>query len=143
MVIGIISSSKYKEQIKELQKYINNLNHKCLILNASDDLVENCEYLVRAIQKGKVEKGITLDEYGVAPFMYIAKTPKIVVAQVTDEYSAYMTCAHNNATVLAFSGEISTVHQIKNMINAFVNSKYEGGRHNVRINMLDVLLGEQ
>jgi galactose-6-phosphate isomerase len=139
MTIGIISNAKFKEYTKEVQKHITNLNHKCLILNAADNLMENCEMLVRAIKKGKVERGITIDDYGTAPFMYIAKTHGLVVAQITDEHSAYMTCSHNNATVLSFAGEISSLHQIKTMITAFINSKYEGGRHKVRINMLNIL----
>jgi galactose-6-phosphate isomerase len=143
MTIGIISNSKFKEYLKEIQKSITNLGHKCLILSASDDLIENCEFLVRAIKKGKVERGITIDDYGTVPFMYIAKTPGIVVAQISDEHSAHMTCAHNNATVLSFGAEIVTLHQIKNMITSFINSKYEGGRHKVRIDMLDVLMEGQ
>ncbi|MDR1991401.1 MAG: RpiB/LacA/LacB family sugar-phosphate isomerase [Mycoplasmataceae bacterium] len=139
MTIGLISSDKYKNYLKEIQKKITNLNHKCFILNASSDMVENCELLVRNIQKGKVERGIAIDDYGIMPFMYIAKTPKIIVAQIADEHSAHMTCAHNNATVLSFGGEISTLHQIQNMIMAFINSKYEGGRHKVRIDMLNTL----
>jgi galactose-6-phosphate isomerase len=139
MIIGIISNEKYKNYLKEIQKHIANLNHKCIILNASHDLNENCELLVRAIQKNKIERGIAIDDYGTLPFMYIAKIPRIVVAQIADEHSAHMTCAHNNATVLTFGGEISTLHQIKNMINAFLNSQYEGGRHQVRIDMLNTL----
>ncbi|MDR0740046.1 MAG: RpiB/LacA/LacB family sugar-phosphate isomerase [Mycoplasmataceae bacterium] len=139
MTIGLISNIKYKDYLKELQKSIASSGHKAIILNVSDDILENCELLVRAIQKGKVERGVTIDDYGIVPFMYIAKTHGIVVAQIADEHSAYMTCSHNNATVLSFGGEISTLHQIKNMITAFINSTYEGGRHRVRINMLDIL----
>ncbi|MDR1234461.1 MAG: RpiB/LacA/LacB family sugar-phosphate isomerase [Mycoplasmataceae bacterium] len=143
MTIGLISNTKYKEYLKELQKTIALLGHRAIILNASDNILENCELLVRALQKKKVERGIAIDDYGTIPFMYIAKTPKMVVAQIADEHSAHMTCAHNNATVLSFGGEISTLHQIKNMTTAFINSKYEGGRHKVRIDMLDILMERQ
>ncbi|MDR0674839.1 MAG: RpiB/LacA/LacB family sugar-phosphate isomerase [Mycoplasmataceae bacterium] len=143
MTIGIISNTKFKNYLEEIQKYITSLKHKCLVLNGGKNFIDDCELLVRAIQKGKVTRGITIDDYGTVPFMYIAKTSGIVVAQIADEHSAHMTCAHNNATVLSFGGEISTLHQMKNMINAFINSVYEGERHKVRIEMLDILMENQ
>ncbi|MDR2369407.1 MAG: RpiB/LacA/LacB family sugar-phosphate isomerase [Mycoplasmataceae bacterium] len=143
MTIGIISSAKFKDCAKELQKYISYLSHKCLLLSTGDDLIESCELLVRAIQKDKVQIGITIDDYGIVPFMYMAKTPKIVVAQISDEYSARMTCAHNHANVLSFGKEVLTLHLIKSMITTFINTQYEGGRHKVRINMLNTLIGNK
>jgi galactose-6-phosphate isomerase len=73
--------------------------------------------------------------------MYIAKTKGIVVAEITDEHSARMTCEHNNTTVLSFGSEISSMHQIEKMVTAFLNAQYEGGRHQVRIDMMNTLMG--
>jgi galactose-6-phosphate isomerase len=143
MTIGLIANKKYHHYLLEVQKVIASLKHKAVIINGGDDILGDCEALVRDIKSNKVDRGIAIDDYGTVPFMYVAKTKGIVVAQIADEHSAHMTCAHNNATVLSFGGEISTLHQIENMVRAFVLSKYEGGRHKVRIDMLDTLLGGQ
>ncbi|MDR3330308.1 MAG: RpiB/LacA/LacB family sugar-phosphate isomerase [Mycoplasmataceae bacterium] len=143
MKIGLISNEKFKSYSKDISLTINSLGHKAIILNRSNDLLKNCDALTEAIKKGRIDRGITIDDYGTIPFMFIAKTKGIVVAQIADEHSAFMTCAHNNATILAFGGEISTLHQIKNMVKAFISSQYDGGRHKVRIDMLDTMLEGQ
>jgi galactose-6-phosphate isomerase len=143
MTIGLIANKKYHSYLLKVQKVITSLKHKAIIIGDGKNVLDDCEALIGAIQSGKVDRGIAIDDYGTVPFMYIAKTKSIVVAQIADEHSAHMTCAHNNATVLSFGGEISTLHQIENMVKSFVLSKYEGGRHKVRIDMLDTLLGGQ
>jgi galactose-6-phosphate isomerase len=140
MNIGLISDKKNEKLLRTLQTFINAKGHKALILNASDDLIINCKNLALSIKSKKVERGITLDDYGILPFMYLGKIKDVVVAEISDEHSAYMTCSHNNATVLTFGALISTEHMLKCMIESFLNSHYEGSRHKVRIDMLSTLL---
>ncbi len=57
----------------------------------------------------------------------------------SDVYSAKMSKVHNNANVLCFGTLVVGFGLAKELINAFLNNEYEGGRHNVRIEMLDKL----
>lgn len=143
MKIGLISDKKNLSLLKVIEKLINKVGHHAVILNTSDDLLINCKNLVNKIKLGNVERGIAIDDYGILPFMYLGKIKDIVVAEISDEHSAYMTCSHNNATVLSFGSLISTEYMIKNMVISFLNSHYEGTRHRVRIDMLSTLLEKQ
>ncbi|MDE7433655.1 MAG: RpiB/LacA/LacB family sugar-phosphate isomerase [Mycoplasmoidaceae bacterium] len=75
--------------------------------------------------------------------MYLSKHKGIVVAEINDEHSARMTTEHNNSSILTFGTKISTVHQMKKMIDKFLAASYEGGRHKVRIDMMDTLLEKE
>ena len=143
MKIGLISDKKNINLLKVVVKLITSKGHHATILNVSDDLLKNCKNLVNHLQSRKVDRGIAIDDYGILPFMYLGKIKDIVVAEISDEHSAYMTCSHNNATILTFGALISTEHMIKAMVNSFLDSSYEGSRHKVRIDMLSTLLEKQ
>ncbi|GHU27783.1 galactose-6-phosphate isomerase subunit LacA 2 [Bacilli bacterium] len=140
MKIGLISNKINEANINQLVDLIKQMHHEPVVLNNHDAFINNCDELIKNIQTKNVSRGIVIDDYGVLPFMYIAKTTGIVVAEITDEHSARMTCEHNNATVLSFGSKISTMHQIKNMVASFLNAQYEGGRHQVRIDMMNTLM---
>ncbi|MDR2823489.1 MAG: RpiB/LacA/LacB family sugar-phosphate isomerase [Mycoplasmataceae bacterium] len=139
MKIGLISDIKNLTIIKELAIHINKSGHKAVMLNCNDDLIKNANSLRENLQLNKVERGIAVDDFGIAPFMYLSKFENIVVAEITDEHSSRMTCEHNNATVLSFGSNILTIYQMKKLITAFLNAEYEGGRHKVRIDMMNTL----
>ncbi|GHU47230.1 galactose-6-phosphate isomerase subunit LacA 2 [Bacilli bacterium] len=141
MKIGLISNQANEANINLLVNLIDQMHHEPVVLNKHDAFINNCDELIKNIQTKNIERGIVIDDYGILPFMYIAKTKGIVVAEISDEHSARMTCEHNNATVLSFGSEISTMHQIKNMVQSFLNAQYEGGRHQVRIDMMNTLMG--
>nr|QRZ36059.1 replication protein [Lactococcus lactis subsp. lactis] len=71
------------------------------------------------------------------PFMVATKIKGMVAAEVSDERSAYMTRGHNNARMITVGAEIVGDELAKNIAKAFVNGKYDGGRHQVRVDMLN------
>lgn len=143
MKIGLISDKKNEHLLKLLIKVIDAKKHEAIILNIADDILSNCKNLINKIKTKKIDRGITIDDYGILPFMYLGKNKDIVVAEISDEHSAYMTCSHNNATILTFGSLISTEHMIKCMLISFLDSSYEGARHKVRIDMLSKLLEKE
>jgi ribose 5-phosphate isomerase B len=54
----------------------------------------------------------------------------------TDEYGARMARSHNDANVLALRGRRMDVEQNLSIIETFLNGKYEGGRHQRRLDMI-------
>ena len=90
-----------------------------------------------AVTKGEIEKGIILDDFGIAPFMICSKQKGIVCAQVADEHSAKMTRDHNNTSIITIGYEITGEALAKSICNVFAESNYSGGRHQVRVDMLN------
>ena len=81
--------------------------------------------------------GIVIDAYGAGPFMVATKIKGMVAAEVSDERSAYMTRGHNNSRMITMGSEIVGEGLAKNIAKGFVNGKYDGGRHQIRVDMLN------
>ncbi|WP_159721058.1 galactose-6-phosphate isomerase subunit LacA [Streptococcus halichoeri] len=81
--------------------------------------------------------GIVVDAYGVGPFMVATKIKGMIAAEVSDERSAYMTRAHNNARMITLGAEIVGPGLAKHIAADFVNGSYDAGRHQIRVDMLN------
>ena len=89
------------------------------------------------VNKDEQNLGIVIDAYGAGPFMVATKVKGMVAAEVSDERSAYMTRGHNNARMITVGAEIVGDELAKNIAKGFVNGKYDGGRHQIRVDMLN------
>jgi len=89
------------------------------------------------VNKDEQNLGIVIDAYGAGPFMVATKIKGMVAAEVSDERSAYMTRGHNNARMITVGAEIVGDVLAKNIAKGFVNGKYDGGRHQIRVDMLN------
>lgn len=81
--------------------------------------------------------GIAVDGYGVGSFITATKMKGMIAASVSDERSAYMTCEHNNARMITLGEKIIGSELAFNIVSQFLNSSYEGGRHQIRVDMLN------
>ncbi|MCD3406321.1 galactose-6-phosphate isomerase subunit LacA, partial [Streptococcus equi subsp. zooepidemicus] len=81
--------------------------------------------------------GIMVDAYGAGPFMVATKLKGMIAAEVSDERSAYMTRGHNNARMITLGARIVGEELAKNIAKAFVVGSYDGGRHQIRVDMLN------
>ena len=101
------------------------------------DFVDVTLAVASEVNKDEQNLGIVIDAYGAGPFMVATKIKGMVAAEVSDERSAYMTRGHNNARMITVGAEIVGDELAKNIAKAFVNGKNDGGRHQVRVDMLN------
>ena len=101
------------------------------------DFVDVTLAVAAEVNKQEETLGIVIDAYGAGPFMVATKIKGMVAAQVTDERSAYMTRGHNNSRMITMGAEIVGEGLAKNIAKGFVNGKYDGGRHQIRVDMLN------
>lgn len=100
-------------------------------------MVDNTLAVANAVKTNEDNLGIMIDAYGVGPFMVATKVKGMVAAEVSDERSAYMTRGHNNARMITMGSEIVGDLLAKNIVKGFVTGKYDGGRHQIRVDMLN------
>ena len=67
------------------------------------------------------------------------KVNGMVSAEISDERSAYMTREHNNARMLALGSHILGDQLALNIVDQFLAARYAGGRHQVRVDMLNAM----
>lgn len=101
------------------------------------DFVDVTLAVAAEVNRQEENLGIVIDAYGAGPFMVATKIKGMVAAEVSDERSAYMTRGHNNSRMITMGAEIVGEGLAKNIAKGFVNGKYDGGRHQIRVDMLN------
>lgn len=101
------------------------------------DFVDVTLAVASEVNKDEQNLGIVIDAYGAGSFMAATKIKGMVAAEVSDERSAYMTRGHNNSRMITVGAEIVGDELAKNIAKGFVNGKYDGGRHQIRVDMLN------
>ncbi|MFL0248827.1 galactose-6-phosphate isomerase subunit LacA [Clostridium neuense] len=104
------------------------------------NLVQSSSLVAEAIMKKEADRGVAIDEYGAGSFMVGAKHKGIICAEVSDEHSAKMTSQHNSANMLAIGAGIVGKKLAEGMLDAYIKEKYAGGRHQIRVDMLNKML---
>ncbi len=85
--------------------------------------------------------GVLVCGTGIGISIAANKVPGIRCALVSNEYSAEMTKRHNNANMLAFGGRVTGPDLAKNILDAYINAEFEGGRHQKRIDKITAIEG--
>ncbi|MDQ7156761.1 galactose-6-phosphate isomerase subunit LacA, partial [Staphylococcus warneri] len=101
------------------------------------DFVDSTLAIAKEVQKNDDNLGIAIDAFGVGSFMTATKIKGMIAAEVSDERSAYMTRGHNNSKMITMGSEIVGDTLAKNVVKGFVNGHYDGGRHQIRVDMLN------
>ena len=135
----VIGANKEGLRLKEVVKNFL-IGENFEVVDVSDengDFVDVTLAVAAEVNKGESNLGIVIDAYGAGPFMVATKIKGMVAAEVSDERSAYMTRGHNNARMITMGAEIVGDELAKNIAKGFVNGKYDGGRHQIRVDMLN------
>jgi galactose-6-phosphate isomerase len=105
-----------------------------------EDWLDTIVKTVGYVQKDPANnRAILLDEDGTLPYIAACKQKGIVAAQLFDEHTAKMTRAHNNTSVISLGAGITALDQMHILAKRFLESKYDGGRHQIRVDMLEVM----
>ena len=97
------------------------------------------EKVCNAITEGKQDLGILVCGTGIGMSMAANKINGIRAAHVTDSFSARMTKMHNNANVICLGGRITGLEIASDIVEAYLNAEFQGGRHENRVNKVMAL----
>ncbi len=99
------------------------------------------EWAKKLVGKVLEEKtfGILMCGSGIGVCMTANRFKGIRAALCRDEDDAKMTRLHNNANVICLAGRKTPVEQMKKMVDVFLATPFEGGRHQTRIELFDSL----
>lgn len=135
----IIGADKAGVALKDVVKaYLLELGHEVIDVTEADrDFVDTTLAVAKKVLSNDDNLGIVIDAYGAGPFMVATKIKGMIAAEVSDERSAYMTRGHNNARMITMGAEIVGPGVAKNIAKGFVEGEYDGGRHQIRVDMLN------
>ena len=106
---------------------------------------ESCDYPVfvlpaaEAVASGECERGILVCSTGIGVSIAANKVKGIRCAHCHDTYSAKYTRLHNDANMLAFGQKIIGDGLMLEIVETFLNTEFEGGRHQRRIDKIKAI----
>ncbi len=89
-----------------------------------------------SVVSGECECAILVCGTGIGMSIAANKVKGIRAAHVTDSFSARMTKEHNNANVICLGERITGVEIANDIVNAYLNAEFAGGRHENRVNKI-------
>lgn len=96
-----------------------------------------------AVQKGDCELGILVCGTGIGMSITANKINGIRAAVCHDELTAEMARRHNNANVLCLPADLVGDALMRRIVDVYLKTRYEGGRHEARIKKIEKIEEEQ
>ncbi len=93
------------------------------------------------VASGDCQLGIILCGTGQGIMMAANKVKGIRCGVCSDLFSAEMIRAHNNANMLSMGARVINETEAMQIAEVFLNTEFEGGRHGLRVDMIDALEG--
>jgi ribose 5-phosphate isomerase B len=105
----------------------------------SVDYPDFAESVARAVATGEFDRGLLFCGSGIGMAMAANKVPGIRAASVVDETSARLSRQHNDANVLALGERLTGPGLARDLVNTFLDTPFDGGRHQRRVDKISAL----
>ena len=113
------------------------------VTDVGTNSTESCDYpdiahaLCEKITDGTHRLGILICGTGIGMSIAANKHVGIRAACCSDAFSAELTRRHNDANVLCFGARVVGLGTALQLVDAFLNTDYEGGRHQRRVDLVN------
>jgi ribose 5-phosphate isomerase B len=140
MKIAIGNDHSAVEMKNVIMEYVREMGHE--VVNFGTDSSESCDYpkfgekVGRAVASGEYDCGILICGTGVGISLAANKVNGVRAAVCSDVTTAHLVKEHNNANILAFGARIVGTELAKDMVKAYLNAEFMGGRHAQRVDMI-------
>ena len=105
---------------------------------------ESCDYpdfAAKAVAAGKCDRGIVICTTGIGISIAANKVKGVRCAHCADCLQAEMTRRHNDANMMAIGAGFTGPNMAERMVEAFLSTEFEGGRHARRVEKMMALEG--
>ena len=130
---------------KEKLALIKHLNNKEIIVKdfgcdseSSVDYPDYAHAVCKEIQNSNFDLGILICGSGIGISIAANRNKGIRAALCCSEFHAEMSRKHNNANILSLGARFLSFEKMIEVINIWLEEKFEGGRHENRIYKLDL-----
>jgi ribose 5-phosphate isomerase B len=121
----------------KLVELVARLGHE--VLDVGSFSADSCDYpditaaVARKVSPGEAERGILLCGSGIGMCIAANKIPGIRAAPCHDDLTAEMSRRHNDLNVLCLSADMLGERLIDRLVEVWLNTPFEGGRHSRRL----------
>ena len=140
MKIGIGNDHSALELKAEIIDFLKEKGHE--VVDYGTNSPESCDYpiygekVARAVAAGEVEKGILICGTGLVISLAANKVEGIRAVVCSEPFTAKMSRAHNDCNILAFGARVVGAELAKMIVDTWLNTEFEGGRHQRRVDLI-------
>ena len=141
MKISLASDHGGLQLKNQIGDYLKQLGHT--VCDCGTFTAESCDYpdfaraAATAVASGKCERGVIVCTTGIGVSMVANKVKGVRCALCVNADMAHMTRAHNDANVLALGQKYVDFETAKQIVDEFLSTEFEGGRHAERVNKIE------
>ncbi|NIT54850.1 MAG: ribose 5-phosphate isomerase B [Aliifodinibius sp.] len=147
MIIPIASDHAGFEAKEKVKTWLEEMDHMPVDFGThSEESVDYPDFAVQVAEKvneGEHDKGILICGSGQGMCMTANKYKNVRAALVYDDNSAKMTRQHNNANILCLPGRELSEENLKKIVEIWLNTDFDGGRHERRVNKIHDLTDKE
>ena len=92
--------------------------------------------VAKLVAAGEVDGGVLICGTGVGISLAANKVHGIRACVCSEPYSAKLSKQHNNTNIIAFGARVIGIETAKMIVDEWLGASYEGGRHQVRVEMI-------
>lgn len=139
MKIAIGNDHAAVELKNDIMEYLKELGHE--VTDYGVGAGEKCDYpeigekVGNIVVSGQADCGVLICGTGVGISIAANKVNGVRAAVCSDVATARLVKQHNNANIIAFGQRIVGVELAKDIVKAYLEAEFEGGRHERRVNM--------
>jgi len=123
-----------------IAKHLADLGHDVVDLGTdsevSVDYPRFCAAVGRAVARGDADRGIVMGGSGQGEAIAANKVHGVRAALCLDEFTARLAREHNDANVLSLGGRILAETFAMSIVDVFLGTDFEGGRHVARLDQI-------
>ena len=140
MRIGIANDHSAVDMKNEIKAYLEGQGYE--VINYGTDTNASCDYpeygkkVAQAVVNGEVDRGIAICGTGVGIGLECNKVKGIRACTCSEPYSAEYSRRHNNANIITFGARVIGIETAKQIVDVFMKTEFEGGRHERRVAQL-------
>ncbi len=140
MKIAIGNDHVAVEMKNEISQYLKSKGYE--VINVGTDSTERFNYPISGYKVAKlvvnkeVDCGILICGTGVGISLAANKVHGIRACVCSEPYTAKLSKQHNNSNIIAFGARVIGIETAKMIVDEWLSAEYEGGRHQVRIDMI-------
>ena len=126
-----------------VKKYLADNGYE--VMDFGTDSTDSCDYpdyalpAAEAVANGECDRGIVICSTGIGVSIVANKVPGVRCAHCHDSYCAEFTRLHNNSNVLALGEKVVGVGYALKIVETFLKTEFEGGRHQRRVDKITAI----
>ena len=126
---------------KAVIKHIENMGHEVVDFGCNSE--ESVHYPIygekvgRAVSNGECDFGVLICGTGCGISLAASKVKGIRAVNCSDTYTARLARMHNNANIISIGAMVVGEGLAINLVETFLTTSFEGGRHAMRLEMID------